>query len=248
VLEHKANLRDGANLINYQNRTLFGKEMLINMNDIKLYAYLMLDMAQEQIDIINISNRYPRDKDGIQTINEQLPFAGKFILLSSDKYDKNEILPLYYMRQQIEQAFDISKIFAGLLPIRCHKEETINGTLLISFLSTIVYSMISYGLAESKLNAISAIVKMKKLQITDYITSKVIDERTKEQNEIFQHLQLECPFKEETGIIPKKESYIESLKVQNQKRDRPKGSKNKVDPALADLSTIDLTDIKTEKK
>jgi hypothetical protein len=38
-----------------------------------------------------------------------------------------------YTRQQIEQAFDIGKTFAGLLPIGCHKEETISGTLIVSF-------------------------------------------------------------------------------------------------------------------
>ena len=57
--------------------------------------------------------------------------------MSKSKVSVNEILPLYYSRQAIEQAFDFGKNYANLLPLRTHSEATFRGHLLISFMATV---------------------------------------------------------------------------------------------------------------
>ena len=55
------------------------------------------------------------------------------MIISSEDMKPDEILPLYYTRQQIEQVFDISKNYAEILPLRVHSEETFRGVKVKEF-------------------------------------------------------------------------------------------------------------------
>ena len=57
--------------------------------------------------------------------------SGIFILISSIAYDAEEILEVYYIRQQVEQYFDISKGISRLTPLRVHTEQRVLGHLLL---------------------------------------------------------------------------------------------------------------------
>ena len=61
---------------------------------------------------------------------DKMASQGVFILVSSGKMVKEKILPAYYMRQQIEQIFDIGKNYADMLPLRVQNESTFRGHLL----------------------------------------------------------------------------------------------------------------------
>jgi transposase len=50
----------------------------------------------------------------------------------------DQVLPLHYTRQQIQQVFDISKNYADILPIRGYSEQTFHGHLFILFVATII--------------------------------------------------------------------------------------------------------------
>ncbi|MDR1579139.1 MAG: transposase [Synergistaceae bacterium] len=58
--------------------------------------------------------------------------------MSSQELQTEEVLPLYYMRQTIEQTFDFAKNDVDLLPLRTHDEQTFRGHLLLSFMATVV--------------------------------------------------------------------------------------------------------------
>ncbi len=63
---------------------------------------------------------------------------GFFILISKTKHAREDILPKYYLRQKIEQSYDLVKNETNIQPIRNHSEETINGHLLVSFICQII--------------------------------------------------------------------------------------------------------------
>ena len=63
---------------------------------------------------------------------------GFFILVSNEEYLADRILPLYYLRQKIEQSYGLVKNTTNIQPIRNHSESTINGHLLVSFLYQII--------------------------------------------------------------------------------------------------------------
>jgi hypothetical protein len=226
---HGHDLRHAENAITCGDRLLYGKKFQITLFGSQLYAYLMLDKKQEIIDERNAFYKYEDDKDKIEKLEKELLKAGKFVIISSEEYDINEILPLYYTRETIEQVFDISKNYADLLPLRGHSEETIRGRLLLSFLTTILYSFISQRLINSKMSANKAIFYMSNLKIKMFESVNLLEELTKEQNDIFQYLNLDCPFSQEKGNQLKKDSHLMRLKKSLQKkgRGRPKGSKNK---------------------
>jgi transposase len=239
INEHGNDLLSEANAIIYGERALFCKKIKIKLFDSDIYAYVMHDINRAADDIIKlIKNSENNNNDDKANNNEneifkdKLNFAGKFILLSSNDYPEKEILPLYYTRQGIEDVFSISKTYASLLPLRSHSIETIKGTLLINFISTIVYSTISHGLSETSLSAKTAIIKMHHLKINVFESAQILEELTKDQKIIINDLQLETPYDAEKGLKLKKESLLSSLKSVKRKKGRPKGSKKYDNPDL----------------
>jgi hypothetical protein len=227
------NLRHAENNILFGERTLYGTKAQIPLFGKQLYAYIMLDVRQAFDDENHLLLKYRDDPDRLKKINEKLPFVGKFILLSSENYEIAEILPLYYTRQAIEEVFDISKNFADLLPLRAHSEETIRGRLLISFISTILYSIISNKLANTKLSAANIFYHLHNWEIKIYESVNILEEPTKIQKESYKLLNVDYPFEIEAGTPLAKDSPLARLKSSGEKkgRGRPKGRKNKRNPA-----------------
>jgi hypothetical protein len=225
---HSDSLRTGKNAIKYNGRSLYGKKVPIDLYGKQLYAYILLDINKSSIEEQEIVQKYAYDSENVDKIDNSINSSGKFILLASDSYELSEILPLYYLRQEIEQVFDINKTFNALLPLRVHSEDTLRGALLISFIASIIYSYINQKLHLSKYCVHSVFIDLNNLKIEVYDNSSILQEFTKDQKEIFNIMQLDCPFKIENGNKFKKESFVRSLKENTHKRGRPKGSKNKI--------------------
>jgi hypothetical protein len=226
--EHGKKLECPVNIVTYGDRSLFAKRVKIKMGEMDIYAFLMLDHRQRSDEINYLSLKYNEDPEREVKIAEKFESLGKFILLSSKEYEINEILPLYYSRQTIEQTFDVSKNFADILPLRAHSEETIRGRLMLSFMATILYIIINQQLNGTKLSTSSAISEMFHLQIRIYEAGSILQELTKLQKEIFSKLNLDSPFSEARNNLLKQNSFLADLKSNDKKRGRPKGSKNKV--------------------
>jgi hypothetical protein len=234
--EYGNDLVSMPNAITYGERALFCKKIPFEFHGLNLYAFLMHDIYRAAEDTSNIVKKLDLETDTKDKINVKFLAAGKFIILTSNDYKTDEVLPLYYTRQAIEETFDVSKTYASILPLRSHTVDSIRGVLLISFLATILYSSISYCLSNSKISAKSAIKKMHHLKIKFFETAQILDELTKEQKEIFTHLNLECPFQVERGTILKKDSFLAKLKSERRGRGRPKGSKNKGESSFESTS------------
>ena len=67
------------------------------------------------------------------------------MLLSTRQIRADLILSHYYVRQDVEQVFDISKNYASLLPLNVEKEETFRGHLLMTFIATGVSGFLCLG-------------------------------------------------------------------------------------------------------
>ncbi|MDR0723913.1 MAG: transposase [Endomicrobium sp.] len=242
--EHGGNLKTADNTICFGKRVLFGKKVPFSMYDTELFAYVLLDHSKRDEDTTKAAHSFdPIDLNDTQSkliLEHKYDIAGKFILLSNKSYDIRDILPLYYTRQEIEQVFDISKTYATMLPLRGHKDETIRGIILLSFMATAVYSLISSGLTDSKKNAHGALKEMKYSTIHVYENSmKILEELTAAQKDIFIRLKLEDPVALESGNSLKKESTFPN-RIQK-KRGRPKGStKNDTQNILHSFQESDL--------
>jgi hypothetical protein len=137
VEEHVPGLDTLENAVVYGKRAVFIKCVPINdFHGKEAFAYVSIDQevqGQERAQIIMKASSFKSDMERIKKYQN----SGVFIIVSKIKVDENEILPLYYLRQAIEQVFDFSKNYANILPLRTHAEATFRGHLLISFMATV---------------------------------------------------------------------------------------------------------------
>ena len=78
--------------------------------------------------VINSSMKKAKSLD---TMHDAFESSGVFILISSIAFDAEDILEVYYIRQQVEQYFDVCKGISRLTPLRVHTEQRVLGHLLL---------------------------------------------------------------------------------------------------------------------
>jgi hypothetical protein len=137
IAEHVGGLDTYENRVIYGNRVIFLKCVPVNFHGSQAFAYVSIDHAVQADERRKIFMKKPSEFKSDADREEQLRTSGAFILISKLKVSVDEILPLYYSRQAVEQAFDFGKNYANLLPLRIHSEETLRGHLLVSFMATV---------------------------------------------------------------------------------------------------------------
>ncbi|MDR3203931.1 MAG: transposase [Deltaproteobacteria bacterium] len=124
---------------------------------------------------------------------------GYFVLISSEKLETSEVIPLYYMRQTIEQIFDFTNNDVALLPVRNHKDETFRGHLLLSFMATVVLITVKRVLKTIKklamIPAFQALRSLRYIKGEVFPHALVTSEPSKYANLIVNELKLEVPGK-----------------------------------------------------
>jgi len=132
---------DGLDVYNnrviYGDRVVFIKCVPVDIQGRQAFAYVSIDHAVQTDERRKIFMKNPSDFKSDAEMEEQIRNSGVFVLISKQKVGIDEILPLYYSRQAVEQVFDFGKNYANLLPLRTHNESTFRGHLLISFIATV---------------------------------------------------------------------------------------------------------------
>jgi hypothetical protein len=182
--------------LRYGNRLIFMKRIPIRLYEHDGFAYVAIDAArrvEEQSKYINKGLDDPKKKMSDGELNS----LGYFVLVSSQELETKEILPLYYMRQAIEQTFDFAKNDVDILPLRAHSEETFRGHLLLSFMATVLLIATDRLLKKrKKLSNFSAKIAfhaMRRMKCSVYTHNLVTSEANKIANLIFKELKLELP-------------------------------------------------------
>ena len=107
-------------------------EKIILYNE-EAYAYIGIDSDSRNQQIKHVVFSAFDDKKSSEYIDNKLLSLGLFIIISRKEISVNDILPIYYTRQQIEQVFDLSKNYSDILPIRVCSEETLRGAFTFKF-------------------------------------------------------------------------------------------------------------------
>ena len=126
-------LRKKENLVKFRDRYVYVKcvECRIGNDKNVAYAYIGFDVdgsGDTNHKVINSSRKKAKSLDDMHNAFES---SGVFILISSLAYKAKDILEVYYIRQQVEQYFDISKGISRLTPLRVHTEQRVLGHLLL---------------------------------------------------------------------------------------------------------------------
>jgi len=137
IEEHIDGLDTYKHRVIYGNRVVFIKRVPIDFHGGEAFAYVSIDHAVQTDERRKIFMKNPSYFKSDAEREEKLRKSGAFILISKQEVGVDEILPLYYSRQAVEQAFDFGKNYANLLPLRTHNEATFRGHLMISFMVTV---------------------------------------------------------------------------------------------------------------
>ncbi len=124
-------------------------------------------------------------------IDEAMKYCGFFILVSRHQLDKEEVLPNYYTKQTIEQIFGFAKV-NNLLPLRVHSDQSINGYLLLVFLSMVVFILMRQKL-QPKITVERSLLILRNLKAKIYENEIVPLEASKKVKDIFKDLNIKMP-------------------------------------------------------
>lgn len=185
----------------YGERLVFIKKVPLKMQDRDVFVYLCIDedmyLMQHKKTILSALD----DKKGSDETDAAVKKLGAFALLSSEDIREEQLLPLYYTRQQVEQVFDISKNYADMLPIRVQSEEAFSGHMLISFIATAIMQRLQQELLKKRskkakpLNAGSIFGYLRNQKCKVYTGYAIPQEPRKEANAIYDIFKIRVPHK-----------------------------------------------------
>jgi hypothetical protein len=198
IEEHGADVYGTKYALKYGDRLLFMKRVSVRLYDCDCYAYIAVDferMTDEQEHYYRkaVENRGKKKGDS------EMPkdTLGYFVLISSEKLETSKVMPLYYMRQAIEQTFDFAKNDVALMPVRSHNNETFRGHLLLSFMATIMLITVKRVLQTRKklamIPAVQALRSMRYIKCDVFPHSLVTSEPSKYANLLINELKLDVP-------------------------------------------------------
>lgn len=195
-------LESAENAVFYRDRLLYIKCVPVELFERTAYAYVAIDHQRRHYETYAyIKKSLDAKKMGADEIDKNAKTKGMFVIISSENVATSEILPLYYMRQTIEQVFDIYKNNADLVPLRTHGEDTFRGHLMLSFMSTIALMQMNQLLEGVKYTAEGAARSLNNLKCKVFDNHILVKEPTKKENDIALHLNIEIPLKLDVSAV-----------------------------------------------
>jgi transposase len=195
VKEHGHDVFNEKYSFKYGERWVFMKRHSYDIDGNECYAYIGIDFERQHDEQGKYLNKRIKGKQ--KKKNKILDEMGYFVLASSEKMEPKEVLPLYYMRQNIEQTFDHAKNDVDLIPLCSNKLETFRGHLLLCFMATIVLLILKQRLrAKKKLEKLCpkmVLRDMRYIKSEVYPKTLVMTEGSKYTNLILNELKLEAP-------------------------------------------------------
>ncbi|MDR1977100.1 MAG: transposase, partial [Synergistaceae bacterium] len=194
ISEHAEDLSQAEYMLMQRDRLLSVKRVEIDLFGHQAYAYVALDHARHEEEVYKYAKSALSDKDvSREEMNAAIKTKGLFVLVSSEKIETKDVMPLYYTRQTIEQVFDIGKNYAELLPLRTHNEETFRGHLMLSFIATVVYLSMNQSLKDTPFNAEGAFLILSNQKCKVFNDRILPKEANKKMNDIYKKLKIIPP-------------------------------------------------------
>jgi len=189
---------DSENAVRYGNRLLYIRKEALNIYGNKGYAYVGIDMDSRNQQLKRAAFNALDDRLSPKDMNDKIARLGLFMLVSSENIPVDEVLPLYYTRQQIEQVFDVGKNEADLLPLRIQTEDTFRGHLMLTFFATIVLQKLQRDIIvkskkKDKINPEGATMALRNQKCKVFDEAVVPQEAVKSVNDVYRLFGFHCP-------------------------------------------------------
>ncbi|MBR5088048.1 MAG: transposase [Ruminiclostridium sp.] len=196
IKNHLDGLESRANAILYNKRLVYIKCIPCRIGkkeDKPAYAYLCKDTAmQHELRKQTIERAEDEELSGAD-IFDDLKKQGVFVLISTRKIAKDKLLPLYYMRDQVEKIFELCKQEGKILPINVENENTFRGHLMMTFMATVVLKMMSKVLKKTSMTTESMFMNLHEHHAVVYEKELITQEPVKKMNDAYNVFKVQCP-------------------------------------------------------
>lgn len=190
--EYFEGLDSQENFTRYESRFFYIKVVEdLKFEGEKVCAYVCRDCTSQAYDLLRMGDKKnaPDDKEAYAEMKED----GFFILISKTKYRKEEILSRYYLRQKIEQSYDLIKNETNIQPIRNHDEATISGHLLVSFIGQIISQEIQNAFKGEHLSQERILLSLRNQKAEVYPTEVLPLETKRVATLAYGKMKMTCP-------------------------------------------------------
>ena len=122
---------------------ILGDDETVNSDEGNVaYAYLGRDINMQHLESSKAFQTAGQKGISPSELHEIRKRKGLFVLYSSRPIKREDLLPIYYTRQQIFEVFDVCKNNTKMLPIRTQSEETFRGHLVLAFIASVIVKML----------------------------------------------------------------------------------------------------------
>ena len=198
VKNHLSALESKENAILYNNRLVYIKCIPCRIGkkeDKSAYAYLCKDMTMRHEQEKKLIERAEDESLSGADIFDDLQKQGVFVLIATRKVSKEKLLPLYYMRDQVEKIFELCKQDGKILPVNVENENTFRGHLMMTFIAAAVLKLMSSKLSKTSLTTQSMFMILHEQHALVYDDELITTEPVKKMNEAYRAFKLHCPEK-----------------------------------------------------
>ena len=196
VEEHLATLEAKENLVRYNKRLVYIKCipcMIGAKEDRPAYAYLCKDLTMKHELERHLVERAEDESISCDEIFVKMQVHGVFMLISSRRISKENILPLYYTRDQVEKVFELCKQGAKILPVSVETEATFRGHLMMTFMASVMLKMMSAKLKGTSLTTEAVLMIMHEQHAAIYDNELITTEPVRKMNEAYKAFGITCP-------------------------------------------------------
>ncbi len=196
VKEHLSSLENRENLVRYNKRLVYVKCvpcMVGEKNDRPAYAYLCKDLSMKHELEKHLVERAEDENLSGGDIFDAMQSQGIFILIASRKISKENLLPLYYTRDQVEKIFELCKQDGKILPLNVETETTFRGHLMMTFMAAVILKLMSEKLKKTSLTTESMFMNLHEQHAIIYDDVFITTEPTKKMNEAYKAFKVQCP-------------------------------------------------------
>lgn len=196
VAAHLSTLESRENLTRYNKRLVYIKCvpcMIGEKENRPAYAYLCKDLTMKHELEKKLVERAEDESLSGEEIFDSMQKQGIFVLISSRKISKENLLPLYYTRDQIEKLFELCKQDGKILPINVETEKSFRGHLMMTFMASAILKMMSDTLKGSTLTVASMLAYLHEQHAVVYDDQFITTEPVKKMNEAYKIFKVQCP-------------------------------------------------------
>jgi transposase len=201
-------LRRKENLVKYRDRYVYIKRVECRIGEDRnlAYAYVGFDVdgSGDTSHKVIISSR--KKAKSIGAMHDAFESSGIFILLSSLAFEADEILEVYYLRQQVEQYFDVSKGISRLTPMRVHTEQRVLGHLLLCQIAATINLAIQKRMNQYFENREGMFMSLRNQKCEVFAERIVTYEGQSDANQFYKKLRIDYPI----SFKRQKETWIPS--------------------------------------